>query len=94
MLFALGSWMARRTPGATVAPAPAPPAPPWTREVAPSDEPLTVAQRFEVIERLALVGAPWCIRALEDAVDRESEPELRDAAERALLVIACRPDLS
>ena len=138
LLFALGSWLARKSPeskpsvsdvpvlelivaemsAADVAPDTSPesqtveavpeetptaepvveipleplaPALPWTHVVAETDEELDPAMRLDIIERLAMVGAPWCIDALNAAVRDERDESLRDAADRALLVIACRP---
>lgn len=137
LLFALGSWLARKSPeskpsvsdvpvlelivaemsAAEVAPDTSPesqaveavpeetpaeepvveipleplaPALPWTHAVAETDEELDPAMRLDIIERLAMVGAPWCTDALNAAVRDEPDEALRDAADRALLVIACR----
>ena len=65
---------------------------PWTHAVAETDEELDPAMRLDIIERLAMVGAPWCVDALNAAIRGERDEALRDAADRALLVIACRPE--
>ncbi|MDQ2865525.1 MAG: hypothetical protein M3R51_04810 [Candidatus Eremiobacteraeota bacterium] len=93
-LFALGTWLARRRPEAMASAQPAVSALLWTRSVTGSDEVLPAALRLDVIERLALVGEPWCVSALREAASEETDAQTRDAAERALLVIACRPDPS
>jgi hypothetical protein len=51
---------------------------------------LSVEDRLDVIERLVIVGQPWCREELEGIRDRDSDPLVRDAAEAALLVIGSR----
>ena len=63
----------------------------WTREITGDDERLAWELRIDAIERLALVGQPWCVDLLTQALDQESDPVVRDAAERALIVIGSRP---
>lgn len=62
----------------------------WTHAVLESETPVDAPTRLDVIERLAMVGAPWCVAALESARAQERDRTLRDAADRALLVIAAR----
>ena len=86
-LFAAGSWLARHQP----LPSAQIPAPlHWTRAVTDSEEELSTAMRLDLIERLAIVGAGWCVDALNAALEEESDPVVREAADRALLVIAAR----
>ena len=85
LLFALGSWMLRREAQAQ-------------REVASRgpDPDVTVSSDVDVeierdrIERLAMVGQPWCAIELQTIVDTASDEQLRNMAEDALLVIAAR----
>ena len=53
-------------------------------------EALSWELRIDIIERLALVAQPWCVDLLARALQEEIDPAVRDAAERALLVIAAR----
>ncbi len=46
--------------------------------------------RFDTIERLVIVGQPWCVDELRAIRDKDPDPLVRDAAESALLVIASR----
>lgn len=62
----------------------------WTRAIVDNDERVDAATRLDMIERLAIVGEPWCVTVLNDALAQERDETLRDAADRALLVIAAR----
>lgn len=46
--------------------------------------------RLDMIERLALVGQPWCVEELVSLLRAERDPLVRDAAEAALVVIHAR----
>lgn len=85
-LFVLGTWLARRPRAAQPLPEPAIT---WTREVAGA-EALTWELRMDLIERLAIVAQPWCVDLLTLALKEETDTVVRDAAERALLVIGAR----
>ena len=86
-LFAFGTWLTRRPVG--VAQEEAHPAITWTQELAGAEQ-LPWELRMDMIERLAIVGRPWCVELLKLALEEESDNVVRDAAERALLVIAAR----
>jgi hypothetical protein len=90
LLWVVGGRMSR----SRVAPRALPPAPAlaasWTRAILDSDEPLDVPARIDAIERLAMVGQPWCVESLNHALNEETDEDVRDAAERALIVIAAR----
>ncbi len=53
-----------------------------------SDVPLEV--RLDYVERLAIVGAAWCIAELETLCVRDPDAELREAAAAAIVVIRSR----
>jgi hypothetical protein len=46
--------------------------------------------QIDYVERLAMVGQPWCIDELEALRASAFDPRVRDAAEAALLVILSR----
>ncbi|MEO9169820.1 MAG: hypothetical protein ABI282_06415 [Candidatus Baltobacteraceae bacterium] len=85
-LFALGSWFARKTPASVGSPHGSPRAT-WVERVTESSEPLGIDARMDLIERLAIVGQPWCSEALQAALDEERDPAVRDAAQRALSTV-------
>lgn len=62
----------------------------WTRAILDTDERVDAEMRIDMIERLAMVGEPWCVAVLNDAIAQERDAAILDAAERALLVIAAR----
>ncbi len=51
---------------------------------------LSVEDRLDMIERLVIVGQPWCVDELRGIRDRDPDPLVRDAADAALLVIGSR----
>ncbi|HVA33202.1 MAG TPA: hypothetical protein VNG31_03575 [Candidatus Baltobacteraceae bacterium] len=60
-------------------------APTWTQLAGvPADEQLDVAQRLEIVERLAFVGDAWCIDVLHAAARAERDAKVRTAAGSAL----------
>jgi hypothetical protein len=61
----------------------------WTQGFAPA-EALSLDDRIDMIERLAMVGAPWCVETLELALREERNAYAREAAENALLIIRAR----
>ena len=86
-LFAAGTWLTRRQLPQTAAP-PAT-AITWTQAVSGTDS-LPWELRLDLIERLAIVGQPWCADMLTLALAEETDAVVLDAAERALLVIQAR----
>lgn len=46
--------------------------------------------RLDMVERLMLVGQPWCVTDLEKIRTEDTDERIRDAAEAALLVISSR----
>lgn len=64
--------------------------PPWTAELAGTSDAVAIDLRVDMVERLAMIGEPWCAALLERA--RASDPDVvvRDAADNALIVIAAR----
>jgi hypothetical protein len=46
--------------------------------------------RLDMIERLVMVGQPWCADELRAILNNDPDPAVRDAADAALLVIASR----
>ena len=91
-LFTLGSIVASRARGTLQTETSSPFA--WTRGITEGNEVLSWEMRLDLIDRLAIVGAPWCADALRAALDEETDARVREPAERALLVIECRPDFS
>ena len=49
-----------------------------------------IALRLDMIERLVIVGQPWCIEELERNFLTDPDERLRNAAEDAILVIKTR----
>ena len=57
----------------------------------PSNIPeLSLDVRLDYIERLAIVGAPWCLAELETVHASDPDPTVRDAAAAAIVVIRSR----
>jgi hypothetical protein len=55
------------------------------------DEPqMHQEDRLDTIERLAIVGQPWCVDELRKIVSNDPDPVVREAADAALLVIGSR----
>lgn len=94
VLFAMGTLLVRRERAATSADeAAAEPAlahVPWTAELAGTNEVIARDLRVDMIERLAMIGEPWCVELLERACAQDPDVAVRDAAERALIVVAAR----
>lgn len=63
----------------------------WTREITGDDEAVEADVRIDMLERLAMVGEPWCAALLARAAEEERDETVLDAAERALLVVRARP---
>ncbi|MBV8490454.1 MAG: hypothetical protein JO199_07995 [Candidatus Eremiobacteraeota bacterium] len=57
----------------------------WTEALgAPPGELLEVADRVDMIERLAILGEPWCKDVLHDAAREERDPVVIAAVDEAL----------
>jgi hypothetical protein len=56
----------------------------------PTEAVSDVATRIDMVERLAMVGQPWCVDQLAKIRDEDPNDSVRDAAEAALIVIASR----
>lgn len=74
ILFALGTLLVRRERLA--------------REAAPPS--MSQEDRLDLIERLVMVGQPWCVDELRAILNNDADPAVRDAADAALLVIGSR----
>jgi hypothetical protein len=49
----------------------------WTQAVAPAGaSTLDLAMRVDMIERLALLGEPWCVEILKQAAREERDPRI------------------
>ncbi len=82
LLFALGTYMVRREAQAQT------PVVDTTAAQIVSQADLEL--RLDQIERLAMVGQPWCAEQLQREFINDSDERVRDAAENALMVIAAR----
>jgi hypothetical protein len=51
---------------------------------------LSQEDRLDMIERLVMVGQPWCVDELRELKERDPDLLVRDAADAALLVIGSR----
>ncbi|MGB6985049.1 MAG: hypothetical protein WBD74_03635 [Candidatus Aquilonibacter sp.] len=51
---------------------------------------LSQEDRLDMIERLVIVGQPWCVDELRKIISTDPNPLVRDAADAALLVIGSR----
>jgi hypothetical protein len=51
---------------------------------------LSREDRLDMIERLVIVGQPWCVDELRAILERDPDPLVRDAADAALMVIGAR----
>lgn len=49
-----------------------------------------VELRVDMVERLMLVGQPWCVEDLMRMRESDEDPRVRDAADAALTVITAR----
>jgi hypothetical protein len=93
IFFATGTLLVRRTRTAESASAlvtQTPPANIWAQTLAGVDEPVDAPIRIDMIERLALLGEPWCAQILERAREQDTDPHVREAADAALLIIGAR----
>ena len=63
-------------------------------QIAPVEGPLEpvvdIATRIDMVERLAMVGQPWCVEQLGKIRDSDPDGTVRGAAEAGLLVIGAR----
>lgn len=74
IIFALGTLLVRRERIARESAAPS----------------MSQEDRLDMIERLVMVGQPWCVDELRAMLNNDSDPAVRDAADAALLVIGSR----
>ena len=51
---------------------------------------LDLETRLDLVERLAMVGQPWCVEQLAKIRDSDPDGTVREAAEAGLLVIGAR----
>lgn len=79
-MFVIGTLIAReRAPDVVMEESPARPAPLEGIEL-----------RIDTIERMAIVGQPWCVEELQEIRANDPSEMIRNAADDALLVIAAR----
>ncbi|HEY5340325.1 MAG TPA: hypothetical protein VIK27_04795 [Candidatus Aquilonibacter sp.] len=90
LFFTLGTAMVRRGSAALPAAPINESAAPWTAELAGTGDLLHVSLRVDMIERLAMLGEPWCAAMLQRARLEDDDATVRDAADAALLVIGAR----
>ncbi len=90
LFFTLGTAMVRRGRAAVPVAAIHDGATPWTAELAGTDDVLHVSLRVDMVERLAMLGEPWCVAMLQRARVEDGDATVRDAADAALLVIGAR----
>lgn len=94
VFFTVGTVMVRRSQRIEAAnPSmlePAAESAPWTAELAGTNEVLARELRIDMVERLAMIGEPWCAQLLERARSHDPDRSVRDAADNALLLIAAR----
>lgn len=63
----------------------------WTRAFGDDERgSLDVSTRVDMIERLAMIGEPWCVDTLRIALAEERNTDVHTAAENALIVIKSR----
>lgn len=60
----------------------------WTQAFAAPDDRPGRDERLEMIERLAMLGAPWCADALRAARKEETDPQVLVAIDAALKTLA------
>jgi hypothetical protein len=85
LLVALGSWLIRREKARAVIPSVVE-GPPLTHS--PPEEVFELV--IDQIERLAMVGQPWCVEQLERDFLHADDARVRNAAEDAIIVIRAR----
>ena len=54
------------------------------------DQQAEIDYRLDMVERLMLVGQPWCVTDLEKIRTEDTDERIREAADAALLVISSR----
>ena len=63
--------------------------PKWTQSLGvPADTPLDNAARVELIERLMLLGLPWCESVLRQAAGEENDVHVSRAIDGALSLLS------
>lgn len=50
-----------------------------------------VATRIDLVERLTMIGQPWCVEQLNAIRDNDPDDSVREAADAALTIIGSRP---
>ena len=84
LVFVLGTMLAREREAHVIESQPA--------AVETQAEPaLDVAGRIDLVERLVMVGQPWCIEQLDTIRREDPDESVREAADAALMVIGSRP---
>ncbi len=58
----------------------------------PAEPVLDVSGRMDLIERLVMVGQPWCTEQLITIRNEDPDDSVREAADAALMVIGARAD--
>ena len=61
---------------------------------APAESIADVETRIDMVERLAMVGQPWCVDQLAKIRDEDPDDSVREAANAALMVIGSRTNVS
>lgn len=86
ILFVIGTMIARERQAHTIEAKPV--------NESQAEPKLDVAARMDMVERLAMVGQPWCVDQLDKIRREDPDESVREAADAALMVIGARPDLS
>ena len=86
LVFVLGTMLSRERQARAIEAQPA--APPETK----AEPVLDVTARMDLVERLVMVGQPWCIEQLDTLRREDPDESVREAADAALMVIGSRAD--
>jgi hypothetical protein len=87
IVFVIGTMLSREREAPVIEAQPA------TTSQTQAEPTLDVAGRMDLIERLVIVGQPWCIEQLETLRREDPEESVREAADAALMVIGARSDV-
>ena len=90
VLYAIGTWILRRERAATTADQVVTIVQSVSEETQAGNEAKGAELKLDQIERLAVVGLPWCVEQLEREYLVDDDEMIRMAAENALLVIRAR----
>ena len=85
LLYGIGTWLVRRERALVI---PIEPSQTDKNVETVSDD--VFALDMDQIERLALVGQPWCVEQLERDFLHDKDERVRNAAEDAIIVIRAR----